>query len=100
MAEAHNFPEIAAFYRQEVVLPGNRLIERVLRRGMERGELAPIDLDYGVTLVLAPLIFCASVKSTGGFCLPNPDFDVPRFLQMQADALMHGLGSRPKGSAA
>jgi AcrR family transcriptional regulator len=100
MAEAHNFPEIAAFYRQEVVLPGNRLIERVLRRGMARGELAPLDLDYGVTLVLAPLIFCASVKSTGGICLPDPDFDIPRFLRLQADALMHGLGGKPPGAAA
>ena len=94
MAEAHNFPEIAAFYRQEVVLPGNRLVERILERGMARGELAPIDLTYGVTLVLAPLIFCATAQSSGGLCLPDPHFDVPHFLRLQADTLVRGLAPR------
>ena len=101
MAEAHNFPEIAAFYRQEVVLPGNRLIARVLQRGMARGELQAIDLDYGVSLVVAPLVFCAAAQSSGGLCLPatSPDapFDIPRFLRLQADALVRGLAPRAGG---
>lgn len=94
MAEAHNFPEIAAFYRQEVVVPGNHLLERVLQRGIARGELRPIDLSYGVTLVLAPLIFCTTAKSSGGICLPDPQFDIPHFLRLQADALVQGLAPR------
>ena len=100
MAEANNFPEIAAFYRQEVVIPGNRLVGRVLQRGMERGEVRTMDLNYAVTLVLAPLIFCATAKTSGGICLPNPDFDVPHFLRMQADALMYGLAPRSAPGAA
>ena len=98
MAEANNFPEIAAFYRQEVVLPGNRLIERVLQRGIARGELHPMDLSYGVTMVLAPLIFCATAQSSGGLCLPDPKFNIPHFLRLQADALMQGLAPRSAGS--
>lgn len=99
MAEAHNFPEIAAFYRQEVVQPGSRLIERILQRGWERGELRPMALADGVTLVLAPLIFCAIAQSTGGICLPNPQLDVPHFLRLQADALVLGLAPRGSGCA-
>ena len=99
MAEAHNFPEIAAFYHQEVVLPGNRLIECILQRGMERGELRPIDLSYGTTLVLAPLVFCATAKSSGGLCLPDPQFDVPQFLRLQADTLARGLAPAAAGGA-
>ena len=99
MAEAHNFPEIAAFYHQEVVLPGNRLIECILQRGMDRGELRPIDLSYGTTLVLAPLVFCATAKSSGGLCLPDPQFDVPAFLRLQADTLARGLAPAAAGGA-
>ena len=91
MAEAHNFPEIAAFYRQEVVIPGNRLVERMLQRGIERGELRPINLQQGTALVLAPLIYCATARNTGGVCLPDPQMHIPDFLQLQADTLVRGL---------
>lgn len=99
MAEANNFPEIAAFYRQEVVVPGNYLVERILQRGIDRGELRAMDVGYGTTLVLAPLIFCAIARSSGGLCLPNPEFDVPAFLRLQADTLVRGLAPLAKGAA-
>ena len=99
MAEAHNFPEIAAFYRQEVVVPGNRLVERILQRGIDRGELRAMDVGYGTTLVLAPLIFCAIAQSSGGLCLPDPQFDVPQFLRLQADTLARGLAPVAAGGA-
>ena len=38
MSEAQNFPELAAFYHQEVVQPGQDLIRRILQRGIDRGE--------------------------------------------------------------
>ena len=91
MAEANNFPEIAAFYRQEVVLPGNRLLERVLERGIARGEIRPLDVAYGATVLVAPLVFCAMSLRVGSVCVPIPDLDVPRFLQLQAEVLVRGL---------
>lgn len=103
MAEAHNFPEIAAFYRQEVVEPSSRLLTRVLQRGIARGELLPMDLHYGASLLVAPLVFCATAQSSGGLCLPaaaaDTPFDIPQFLRLQADALMHGLAPRAGGPA-
>ncbi len=50
MSEAKNFPDIAAFYQQEVVMPGQALIRSILQRGMDRGEFRPMDLDYAVYL--------------------------------------------------
>ena len=38
ITEVRNFPEIAEFYRHEVIEPGQRLVGQVLQRGIERGE--------------------------------------------------------------
>ena len=35
MSEATNFPELAAFYQEEVVNPGREFIRRILQRGVE-----------------------------------------------------------------
>ena len=40
ISEARNFPDIAAFYQQEVIKPGQDLIRRILQRGVDRGEFA------------------------------------------------------------
>src|SRR3954466_13788040 len=44
ISEARNFPELAAFYQQEVIRPGTDLVKRILRRGIERGEFRPVDV--------------------------------------------------------
>jgi len=59
MSEAGNFPELAAFYQEEVVKPGNDLIRRVLQRGVDSGEFRQLNVEYGVYLLLAPMMFLA-----------------------------------------
>jgi AcrR family transcriptional regulator len=39
MSEAQNFPEIAQFYQEEVIKPGNAMIRRILERGVISGEI-------------------------------------------------------------
>ena len=92
LGEAQNFPEIALFYREEVVEPGNRLIRRILQRGVERGEFRAVDLDYAVYLVLAPLVFLTMWKHSLGACVPDaPDLSPERYIDTQADTLLRGL---------
>ena len=45
LSEADNFPEVAAYYRDEVVTPGMALIRRILQRGVDRGEFRIDDLE-------------------------------------------------------
>ena len=40
MSEAGNFPELLRFYQEEVIEPGNTLIERVLQSGIDKGEFS------------------------------------------------------------
>ena len=56
MSEASNFPELAAFYQKEVIEPGHALIRRILQRGIDRGEIRPMDMNHAVHIVMAPLL--------------------------------------------
>jgi AcrR family transcriptional regulator len=55
-AEAQNFPEIAHFYHQEVILRGTTMIRRVVERGIARGEFRPLDVNAVIHLVIAPVL--------------------------------------------
>src|SRR6187402_285956 len=48
ISEARNFPDIAAFYQQEVIKPGQDLIRRILQRGVDKGEFEIRDMDYAI----------------------------------------------------
>ncbi len=92
MSEAVNFPELAAFYQHEVIEPGQELIRRILQRGVDRGEFRPIDMEHGVYLVLAPMLFLMSWKHSFGACGCKTDtLDPERYLELQVDTLLHGL---------
>lgn len=54
IAEARNFPEIARFYHEEVILRGTAMIRAVIARGIARGEFRPLDPDVAVHIVIAP----------------------------------------------
>jgi TetR/AcrR family transcriptional regulator len=102
ISEARNFPEIAAFYQKEVIVPGTELIRRILQRGVERGEFVVRDPEYAVFSVVAPMIFLIMMKHSLGACVPQDyPLDPERYVQSQADILLQGLGVRPaaKGKA-
>ena len=96
MSEASNFPELAAFYQQEVIQPGRELLRRILQRGIERGEFRDMDLQYGVYTMLAPMLFLATwMHSMGKACASGMPFNPMEYLMTQADNILLGLCVRP-----
>ena len=101
ISEARNFPELAAFYQQEVIRPGTLLIRRILQRGMDSGEFRPVDLDYAVFSIVAPMIFLIMMKHSLGACAPQDyPLDAERYVNTQVDNLLTGLCKRNDGGAA
>ena len=95
MSEARNFPELAAFYQQEVIQPGNELICRVLQRGVDRGEFRPMDMKYGVYLVLAPMLFLSMWKHSLGTCCAGDELNPEDYIALQVETLLNGLSIAP-----
>ncbi len=94
MSEACNFPELAAFYQQEVILPGQTLIRHILQRGIDRGELEPMDLDYAIYAVIAPMIFLILSKHSGGVCVrADMNLDPAQYIQSQLRTILYGLST-------
>ena len=92
MSEARNFPDIAAFYQQEVVRPGEELIRRILQRGVDRGEFQVQDLEYATFTITAPMIFLIMMKHSLGACMPKDHpLDPQRYIAALVETLLHGL---------
>lgn len=96
ISEARNFPEIAAFYQQEVIRPGIELIRNILQRGVDRGEFRPLDLDYATFNIIAPMMYLIMMKHSLGACIPKEyPLDPERYLDAQVETLLMGLCVRP-----
>ena len=96
MSEANNFPDLADFYQKEVVQPGRELIGKILQRGVDRGEFRPLDMNYAVLTVLAPMLYLVMWRHSLGSCLPASATIVPRdFIKAQMDMLLSGLCLSP-----
>ncbi|MCE3273229.1 MAG: transcriptional regulator, TetR family [Ramlibacter sp.] len=96
ISEARNFPDLAAFYQQEVIRPSNELIRRILQRGIDRGEFRPMDLDYAVFSIIAPMVFLIMMKHSLGACQPQDyPLDPERYVHSQAETLLAGMCVRP-----
>ena len=97
IAEAGNFPELARFYLDEVVHRALRLLTNLLRRGVESGEIRPIDVDHTVYCVIAPLIFTLLWQHSLGPFDDRP-FDAGAVVRAHIDLLLRGLLVGPKSN--
>jgi TetR/AcrR family transcriptional regulator len=96
MSEAGNFPELAEFYKEEVMRPGNVLIERLIQRGMDRGEFRKVDAKKTVFTVMAPLVYLALWGHSFGKLKDNsPQFKPDDVLATLLDTLLNGLCPSP-----
>jgi hypothetical protein len=91
IAEAGNFPELARFYLDEVVHRGLGLIGTILRRGIERGEFRPVDVDRTVFCVIAPMLIAALWKNSLEPYGKAPPLDVEALARAHLDLLLQGL---------
>ena len=97
MSEAGNFPEIAAFYQTEVIQPGQALIRRIMQRGIDRGEFRPMNLDYAIYSVIAPMIFLILAKHSNGTCADASLADnAGKYIAAQIDTVLHGMCAAPR----
>jgi TetR/AcrR family transcriptional regulator len=101
LSEAGMFPEIAAFYQQEVIGPGHDLLKRILQRGIASGEFRSMALEYAVYSLIAPMIFLLTWQHSLAPCCPtNQQIEPLAFIDSQIDLLLGGMLARPATATA
>jgi AcrR family transcriptional regulator len=98
MAEAGNFPELAAFYQEEVIMRSSRMMAGMFERGVSRGEFRPVDIDVMTQVLIAPMLMLITWKHSIGPCNQgnlNPMAFIASFLDMA----LHGLLPPPSAPA-
>jgi AcrR family transcriptional regulator len=92
MAEANNFPDIASFYRDEVISRGTTMFANMLQRGIDRGEFRPIDVPTMTQVIIAPVLMLMMWKHSFGPCNLS-EMDPNQFLDSFIDLALQGLVS-------
>lgn len=96
MNEGNNFPELAAYYRREVVEPGHALIRRILRRGIDSGEFQPVDVDHASYAVTSTMLMLTMMRHSSISCVDSSvAVDPQRYVSVQTELLVGGLLAAP-----
>jgi AcrR family transcriptional regulator len=90
MAEAGNFPDLAKFYYDEVIVRALSMFSRVVQRGADAGEFREVDVDYLIHVALAPLVMLGVWRHSFACCEHEP-MQPERYLDTYLDMLLHSL---------
>ena len=96
LTEVRNFPELAQFYADEVMIPADHLFCCVVQRGIDRGEFRPLPLHDVAHALIAPLIFMTIERHSFGACPVSGGLEVDPLagLRMHLDLMLRGLEVR------
>lgn len=90
LAEAGNFPEIRDFYLEAVVLRAFKNFSRIIRRGIERGEFRPCNVEAAVQDIIFPILLNTIARNTFG---KIPQLDPDGFFTAHAEFVRRGLAA-------
>jgi AcrR family transcriptional regulator len=97
IGESGNFPELARFWRDEVIDQALGMLSHIIEGGIARGEIRPdVTPDYAARLVIAPVVMSIIWRTVIAPTDKVP-FDYRKFLALHLDVLMRGLA--PEGKA-
>lgn len=97
IAEARNFPDIAQYYHDTVIVRGRALLRAALQRGIAAGEFRPLDVETAIDVIIAPLLMLVVWKFSLRFC--GKDSDPQTYLTTHFDLLINGLRPAAGGGA-
>jgi AcrR family transcriptional regulator len=94
-SEAANFPELAQYYVDHVVVRGRRIFETALQRGIDRGEFRTVPLTDTARLAIGPLVH-VSIYKRSMLQFDPQGWDMERFLDLHIDIFLRGLAKVPE----
>jgi AcrR family transcriptional regulator len=101
LSEVRNFPELAQFYADEVIVPADRLFSTVVQRGIDSGEFRPLPAHEVAHALMAPMIFLSLHQHSFGACaMHGEDIDPDALIRTQLDLALRGLEARTPQPAA
>ncbi|HVZ91018.1 MAG TPA: TetR/AcrR family transcriptional regulator [Rhizomicrobium sp.] len=90
IAESGNFPELARFYRKEIIDKGLALMSGVIARGVASGEFRDLPVEHIVRLCIAPVLLGAMWRTTFEQFDPHP-YDYKGLIDTHLEVLFRGL---------
>ena len=90
ISESGSFPELAIFYRAEVIGPAFQVLTAIVRRGVESGEFRAVVPEMAAHSVMAPMLLAVIWRHTferhGA-----PHLDPAALIRQHRDILLNGL---------
>ena len=90
LAEAGNFPELAEFWRREIVDQGLGLLESIVQRGQSRGEFRTLPPQHAARLCVAPMLVMALWRTIFSQFDAEP-YDYQGLIDAHLSTLLRGL---------
>jgi len=92
IAEIGKFPELARFYREEVIGRGLALWETILKRGVARGEFRALPPQHMARICIAPILLAAVWRTTFARFDDEP-YDYEGLIETHIGVLLRGLAA-------
>lgn len=101
LAEVRNFPELAQFYADEVVVPADQLFCDAVQRGIDSGEFRPMPVHAVAHALMSPMIFMLLHLHSFGACPVHgvEAMDPAEVLRIHLDLVLRGLEVRSPHAA-
>jgi AcrR family transcriptional regulator len=90
LAEAANFPQLAEFWRREIIDRGIALLTTILERGIERGEFRKVKPQHAARLCVAPILMIVLWRTTFAQFDDEP-YDYQALIETHLQTLLEGL---------
>lgn len=92
ISEAGNFPGLAAYYNEAVIVRGRDLMRRTLQRGIDSGEFRAVDIEIAIDVLFAPVMMMMIWRYSMGLCCGN-SHDPETYLNIHLDLALGGLAT-------
>jgi AcrR family transcriptional regulator len=92
LAEAGNFPELAEFWRKEIIDRGLGLFAMIIKRGIARGEFRKVAPGHAARLCVAPLLVLILWRTLFAR-FDNEPYDYPGLIDTHVTTLLKGLAA-------
>ena len=90
IAEAGNFPDVATYYYDNVIVRGRELLRQALLRGIASGEFRKLDIESTIDVIMAPVMMLVIWRYSLAPCGCGKQ-DPQSYMTTYLDILMSGL---------